>query len=128
MYNPLHSFLTTTYLPLFFSTSLKIFYDLFDFHSKFWSDFYDFVLLSGSLLQCTKQKCLIVVNNRLILLTGTQQESRLEFSTPRGKYKKNFDFRFEFRTKETEGILLYVSNRAHEQYVAVYLLEGHVSQ
>lgn len=63
-----------------------------------------------------------------ILLTGTQQESRLEFSTPRGKYKKSFDFRFEFRTKETEGILFYVSNRVHEQYAAVYLLEGNVSR
>lgn len=58
---------------------------------------------------------------------GTQQETRLEFNTPRGKYKKIFDFRFEFRTKQTEGILFYVSNAIHEQYAAVYLSNGHVS-
>ncbi|XP_074042767.1 laminin subunit alpha [Leptinotarsa decemlineata] len=58
---------------------------------------------------------------------GTHQESRLEFNTPRGKYKKNFDFRFEFRTKETEGILFYVSDsKDHKHYASVYLMAGHV--
>ncbi|CAG9821860.1 unnamed protein product [Phaedon cochleariae] len=60
------------------------------------------------------------------------QQSRLEFSTPRGKYKKSFDFRFEFRTRETEGILFYVSDstrvpsQEHKHYAAVYLMGGHV--
>ncbi|CAH1963974.1 unnamed protein product [Acanthoscelides obtectus] len=57
---------------------------------------------------------------------GTQRYSRLKFSTPRGKYKKRFDFRLEFKTRESEGILFYSSNRDHNHYAAVYLEEGKV--
>ncbi|CAH1115894.1 unnamed protein product [Psylliodes chrysocephalus] len=61
------------------------------------------------------------------------QDSRLECNTPRGKYKKNFDFRFHFKTKETEGILFYISDSSaralaqeHKHYAAVYLSGGQV--
>ncbi|CAG9836790.1 unnamed protein product [Diabrotica balteata] len=64
---------------------------------------------------------------------GTHNGSRLECPTARGKFRKVFDFRFEFRSKEPEGILFYASDIGaklpspdHKQYVAVYLSGGQV--
>ncbi|XP_057663543.1 laminin subunit alpha [Diorhabda carinulata] len=64
---------------------------------------------------------------------GTHNGSRLEFNVARGKYRKAFDFRFEFRTRETEGVMFYVSDidarapsQEHKHYAAVYLSGGQV--
>ncbi|VEN47917.1 unnamed protein product [Callosobruchus maculatus] len=57
---------------------------------------------------------------------GTQRYSRLKFGTPRGKYKKRFDFRLEFKTRESDGIIFYAANRDHSHYAAVYLDDGKV--
>ncbi|XP_060535680.1 laminin subunit alpha [Cylas formicarius] len=58
---------------------------------------------------------------------GSQPSSRLEFNTPRGKFRKSFDFSMEFKTTEPNGILFYVSDsKTHRDYAALYLEGGFV--
>lgn len=59
---------------------------------------------------------------------GSQPGSRLEFNTPRGKFRKNFDFSLDFRTSEANGIIFYVSDgKTHKHYAALLLQDGYVS-
>ncbi|KAH1008402.1 hypothetical protein HUJ05_008957 [Dendroctonus ponderosae] len=58
---------------------------------------------------------------------GANPGSRLEFNTPRGKFRKNFDFSLDFKTSEPDGIIFYVSDgKTHKQYAALLLQNGYV--
>ncbi|CAG9860176.1 unnamed protein product [Phyllotreta striolata] len=69
-------------------------------------------------------------NEQIVGYRFVSPDSRLECKTARGKYKKNFDFRLEFKTREPDGVLFYVTGSSSTQdrkhYAAVYLLNGHV--
>lgn len=57
---------------------------------------------------------------------GTTGHSRLEYLTARGKYRKRFDFSFEFKTNTEDGILFYSSDQSNIQFVSVFLKNAHV--
>ncbi|XP_066250557.1 laminin subunit alpha isoform X1 [Euwallacea similis] len=58
---------------------------------------------------------------------GAQPDSRLEYNTARGKFRKSFEFSLEFKTKEPNGIIFYVSDEnQHKHFAAVLLQEGYV--
>ncbi|XP_050301015.1 laminin subunit alpha [Anthonomus grandis grandis] len=58
---------------------------------------------------------------------GFHTNSRLEFNTPRGKFRKNFDFDLEFKTSEENAIIFYVSDvKTHKHYAALLLQDGYL--
>lgn len=76
-------------------------------------------------------KTKIVLNPKLfvkgvISFTGTSNDSRSEYKTGRGKHRKNFDFALNFKTTASEGIIFYVSDAQHGNFVAIYLKNGQV--
>lgn len=57
---------------------------------------------------------------------GASSRSWLEYYVARGKFRKHFDFSFEFKTNAEEGVLFYASDQIHSQFVSVFLKNGHV--
>ncbi|XP_030765960.1 laminin subunit alpha [Sitophilus oryzae] len=58
---------------------------------------------------------------------GAQPNSRMEYNTPRGKFRKSFDFSLEFKTSEPNGILFYVSDiKGHKQYASLLLSDSYL--
>ncbi|CAG9771124.1 unnamed protein product [Ceutorhynchus assimilis] len=58
---------------------------------------------------------------------GTQPGSRIEFNTPRGKFRKNFDFSLEFKSSFANGIIFYVSDlKSHTHYASLLLQDGYL--
>ncbi|XP_017779043.1 PREDICTED: laminin subunit alpha isoform X2 [Nicrophorus vespilloides] len=55
---------------------------------------------------------------------GTEKDSRLEYNTARGKYRKQFDFNLEFKTLSKNGIIFYVADNAHHNFVSLFMLDG----
>lgn len=53
-----------------------------------------------------------------------EKDSRLEYPSSRGKFKKQFTFDVEFKTFNNSGIILYVADTNHSQYVTLYLEDG----
>lgn len=56
-----------------------------------------------------------------------ERHSRSEYNITRGKFRKQFVFALEFKTTASEGILFYVTNPNDQDYVAIFLQNGHVS-
>ncbi|KAL3275279.1 hypothetical protein HHI36_020047 [Cryptolaemus montrouzieri] len=59
---------------------------------------------------------------------GTQADGRLEYNSPRGRFKKMCDYYLEFKTGEQNGIIFYVSDKSptHDAYMALFLRDGHL--
>lgn len=57
---------------------------------------------------------------------GASGRSWLEYYIARGKFRKHFDFSFEFKTNAEEGVLFYASDQIHSQFVGVFLKNAHV--
>lgn len=58
---------------------------------------------------------------------GTTGSSRIEFDTIPGKIKKSYDISLQFRTTEPDGVLFYVADSRHTDFIALYLQNGYVS-
>lgn len=57
---------------------------------------------------------------------GAQKNSRLEFDKFRGKHKKQFEFILDVKSEAADGLVLFVANEKHTEYVAVFLQNGQV--
>lgn len=62
----------------------------------------------------------------MLFRLGTTGESRLEYANARGKFRKDFDFTFEFKTTAEEGILFYAADKNNDHFVSVFLKHAHV--
>lgn len=59
---------------------------------------------------------------------GTQNESRIEFTSLPGRNRISFDYSLEFKTHYPDGLLFYTANKGHIDFAALYLKEGKVSK
>lgn len=54
------------------------------------------------------------------------REQRLEINPLPAKLRRHHDVTFSFRTDHPNGLLFYAGSKQHEDYIAVYLLDGKV--
>ncbi|KAG8228153.1 hypothetical protein J437_LFUL002807 [Ladona fulva] len=55
---------------------------------------------------------------------GTEHRSRLEYQVVPGRFKNRYDFSIEFNTMEPDGIIFYVADQRHIDYIALILKDG----
>ncbi|XP_054277134.1 laminin subunit alpha [Macrosteles quadrilineatus] len=57
---------------------------------------------------------------------GTKFGSRVEYDPLPGRLRNKFDFSVKIKTVSTEGIILYVHDQKHIDFIALYLKDGRV--
>ncbi|KAI5729364.1 hypothetical protein M8J76_001799 [Diaphorina citri] len=58
---------------------------------------------------------------------GTSKSSRIEYPTITGRFKNKFDFSIDIKTtSEQDGIIFYVADVKHIDYVALYVKDGQI--
>ncbi|KAK6628522.1 hypothetical protein RUM43_002337 [Polyplax serrata] len=55
---------------------------------------------------------------------GTQNGSRIEFSSLSGRNKNVFDYSLDFKTSYPDGLLFYASDKGHIDFAALYIKGG----
>ncbi|XP_046389625.1 laminin subunit alpha [Ischnura elegans] len=55
---------------------------------------------------------------------GTERRSRLEYSAVPGKYRSRYEFTIEFNTLEPDGVIFYVADQRHIDYISLILKGG----
>jgi hypothetical protein len=58
---------------------------------------------------------------------GTVAGSRQEYGANSGRIKMKFEFYLEFKTSSEEGIMFYVEDERHIDFIALYMKGGKVS-
>lgn len=59
--------------------------------------------------------------------SGTSPSSRLDYPTITGRFKSKFDFSIDIKTVNTQdGIIFYVADLKHIDYIAVYMKDGQI--
>lgn len=60
--------------------------------------------------------------------TGTQENSRFEFSSLNGRYKDEYDLQIDIQTLNAEGIVFYSSDLSKRDLIAVFIQDGRVRE
>lgn len=58
---------------------------------------------------------------------GATGDSRIEFAQVKTNLRKSYEFSLQFKTSQPDGLLFYVADARHTDFIALYLLNGSVS-
>lgn len=57
---------------------------------------------------------------------GLVQGSRLEYDRPPDSFDRNIVFSVQLRATAANGIIMFVTNEKHSDYIALYMIEGRI--
>lgn len=84
-------------------------------------------LVSTPRLECLRTcRSKRTLNSPVQLISGTQNGSRIEFSSLSGRNKNVFDYSLDFKTSYPDGLLFYASDKGHIDFAALYIKGGKV--